>query len=234
MKMFEMKDRLRKARKAAGYRSAAKAAELFTDVQGASTYTAHENGQNRFNVDQAKIYGAKFKVDWRWLLYGVDEDELDPLPRDETKRIKEIDVSAGMGGGGVALLENSTDKDGNTFSQEVVRDYWRFPDWIFRTIDADPDNVFAMRMRGDSMYPTLMDGDVGFFDLRRRVPSPPGIYALLDEFGGVIVKRLEAVPSGSGEMVISVGSDNEHHRNYEMRLDELQIIGGYVGKFSRN
>lgn len=61
-------DRLRAAREAAGYRSARLAAAAMGI--GYSTYLGHENGQNGFTADQAQRYGAAFRVDPAWLLFG--------------------------------------------------------------------------------------------------------------------------------------------------------------------
>lgn len=36
-----------------------------------STYPAHENGQNQFEEDAAKLYGKTFGVSWVWLLLGT-------------------------------------------------------------------------------------------------------------------------------------------------------------------
>lgn len=82
-RMSERHERLRKARIGAGYRSAAEAARAL-DVRG-STYAAHENGQNDFDLDVAKRYAKKFGVRWEWILDG-DGGELadqEVVPFDE-------------------------------------------------------------------------------------------------------------------------------------------------------
>ena len=60
--------RLRSARQAAGYSSASKAAAAIG--VGLSTYTAHENGQNAFTVEQAESYARSFNVSPAWLFFG--------------------------------------------------------------------------------------------------------------------------------------------------------------------
>ncbi len=172
---------------------------------------------------------------------GVDEAELGapqgvrpgrPVARAQ-EQIPEIDVHAGAGGGGFTALESHS-ANGMTFSREVVRDHWRLPDWLLYSLNAKPGNLAAFPVQGDSMSPTLLDGDVVFVDTRIRQPSPPGLFVLADEFGGVIVKRLE-VSSGPGEedIMVRVGSDNPHHMTKELRLDEISIVGRYVGRFTR-
>jgi phage repressor protein C with HTH and peptisase S24 domain len=83
------------------------------------------------------------------------------------------------------------------------------------------------------MTPTIEDGDVVFVDTRHRVPSPPGIYALADEFGGVVVKRLEVTSRPGDEMItVQISSDNPRHSTRELNLDEIQIVGRYIGRFT--
>lgn len=61
-------DRLRQARAAAGFRSAAAAAKALAIRP--STYLAHENGQNAFTTAQAEVYAEAFGVEVTWLMFG--------------------------------------------------------------------------------------------------------------------------------------------------------------------
>ncbi len=61
-------DRLRQARKAAGFETASAAAKHMG--LPVSTYSAHENGQNDFSVAQAERYAIAFDVPVLWLLTG--------------------------------------------------------------------------------------------------------------------------------------------------------------------
>lgn len=94
-------------------------------------------------------------------------------------------------------------------------------------------NVAAIPVQGDSMEPTISNGDVVFVDTRHRVPSPPGVYALADEFGGVIVKRLEVISRPSDEEVtIRISSDNPRYNDRALTLADIHIIGRYIGRFT--
>ena len=64
--------RLRKARLAAGFKTAKMVLEKFK--WNGSTYRAHENGQNAFSADQAAIYAQAFGVSANWLFFGDAED----------------------------------------------------------------------------------------------------------------------------------------------------------------
>ena len=60
--------RLRLAREAAGFKSASEAVEKFR--WRASTYMAHENGQNGIRTEPALAYARAFGVDAGWILTG--------------------------------------------------------------------------------------------------------------------------------------------------------------------
>lgn len=166
----------------------------------------------------------------------LDQAESIPMasssPGDRSRDIPEIDLIAGLGAGGFVAVEQ-TSVNGISFAKEVVRDHWRLPEWMLSRMGVRSSHVAAFPSKGDSMTPTIVDGDVVFIDTRHRVPSPPGIYALADEFGGVIVKRLE-VTSRPGDEVITVqiSSDNPRHGTRELTLPEIQIIGRYIGRFT--
>lgn len=142
--------------------------------------------------------------------------------------IAEIDLVAGMGGGGLAATEVSS-LNGITFQSEVVRAHWGMPAWVLQKMNVRAQNVACFPCQGDSMSPTISDGDVIFVDTRHRVPSPPGIYAIADEFGGVVVKRLEVISKPRDEdVMVRVSSDNPHYRDKELLLNEISILGRYI------
>lgn len=60
--------RLKAARIAAGFDSASEAIEKCQWKN--STYRAHENGQNLFSLEQAKLYARAYKVSIEWLFEG--------------------------------------------------------------------------------------------------------------------------------------------------------------------
>jgi phage repressor protein C with HTH and peptisase S24 domain len=87
-------ERLKKARKDAGYESAQDAADAFG--WNPPAYRHHENGTRGFGADAAKRYGRAFKVRAGWLL-GLDHVEKDPAPliTDEDRLVVNGSVEAG-------------------------------------------------------------------------------------------------------------------------------------------
>lgn len=65
-------DRLRAARRAAGYRTAKKFA-IINKIK-VSTYIAHESGRNPINPFKAEYYGSLLNVSSLWLLEGRKEE----------------------------------------------------------------------------------------------------------------------------------------------------------------
>lgn len=68
MKNETMNERLKRARLAAGFRTASDAISRF-GWRG-STYRAHENGQNHFDAETAGTYARAYGVSAGWLLTG--------------------------------------------------------------------------------------------------------------------------------------------------------------------
>jgi transcriptional regulator with XRE-family HTH domain len=147
--------------------------------------------------------------------------------------IGQIDVTAGLGAGGLSIIEQGSGGKEISFHKEVVADYWRMPQAVMARLGVRPHYVKAFPSQGDSMTPTILDGDVVFADTRHRVPSPPGVYVLADQFGGVIVKRLEVISKPSDDdVLVRISSDNPKHAVLELTLGEITIIGRYIGRFT--
>jgi phage repressor protein C with HTH and peptisase S24 domain len=70
-----------------------------------------------------------------------------------------------MGGG--AVVEEHDDPAG--------RAYHFRRSWIHHSLKASPSQLRIMHVEGDSMAPTLLDGDTVLVDMARRAPNPPGI-----------------------------------------------------------
>ena len=75
-----------------------------------------------------------------------------------------------------------------------------------------------------------MDGDVVLIDASQRTPSPPGIFALWDGYG-VTLKRLEIVPN-SDPPTLRLIPENPRHETYDRQIDEVNIIGRLVARFT--
>lgn len=111
--------------------------------------------------------------------------------------------------------------DGEAIEGAVAFD----PKWL-RDLGADPRALSIIRVEGDSMAPTLNDGDdilVDGGDAAGRLRD--GIYVLrMDD--GLMVKRVARAP-GTGR--ISVLSDNSQYPSYpDLPMASVQLVGRVV------
>lgn len=95
--------------------------------------------------------------------------------------------------------------------------------WLRRLTGSKPDALSIITVVGDSMFPTLADGDEVIVDRRDGVSRlRDGIYVLrVDDT--LMIKRLAMSPTGRR---ISVRSDNEAYpswEDYDLKL--LQVVG---------
>jgi hypothetical protein len=111
--------------------------------------------------------------------------------------------------------------DGEAVEGEVAFD----SKWL-RDLGADPRALSIIRVEGDSMAPTLDDGDdilVDGGDAAARLRD--GIYVLrMDDV--LMVKRVARAP---GQGRISVISDNPHYRSWDdLPMASVQLVGRVV------
>lgn len=99
-------------------------------------------------------------------------------------------------------------------------------DWL-RDRDIAPSQACLLRVSGDSMSPTLHDGDLVMIDERRTQIRNRHVYALIDIDGAARVKRVELVP----DQLILLTSDNPAHTS-DVRsgpdMNRLRILGEIV------
>lgn len=134
--------------------------------------------------------------------------------------IVEIDVRAGMGGGGT--LEGREVRQAGNYADPVKDEAWHFPAQFMREeVRAPQSRVIVIETQGDSMAPTISSGDRVVVDTGHMVPSPDGIYALRDRYGYIVVKRLQTMRGGK----IRVISDNKAHDSEDFGSEEIAIVG---------
>lgn len=137
--------------------------------------------------------------------------------------ILEIDVRAGLGGGGT-LDGREVWHDGN-HADPVKSEAWKFPARFMREeLRASESQVIILETNGDSMEPTIGSGERIIVHTGMRTPSPDGIFALRDTFGNIIAKRLQVLRKGDPPRVLII-SDNKSHPTEEVGLDEISIVG---------
>lgn len=124
----------------------------------------------------------------------------------------DIEVSAGHG----ALVEKEEESSAMVFSERFIR----------QELGFNPNNIFLMPVRGDSMAPTLKNQSIVMVN---RVDgfSTDGVYVFRYD-SRLMVKRLQFLPNG-----IKVVSDNVAYEPWELSREDIkgadfEIIGEVV------
>ena len=113
--------------------------------------------------------------------------------------------------------------DGIENLPEKVCGHWKLPAQEFKSItSSNPNNIKMLRVQGDSMQPTINEGDWVWVDVSNNYVSSDGIY-LLRMATGLAVKRLQ---SGLSNIVIK--SDNSSYSDITAEVGEVNIIGKVV------
>jgi phage repressor protein C with HTH and peptisase S24 domain len=150
--------------------------------------------------------------------FGVSEETLggrpEPQPGDAGMvRVARLEVGASAGAG--ALAEDERERGHIAFD----------PAWL-RRVAADPKQLSLIRVEGDSMAPTLADGDeilVDRGDAAERLRD--GIYVLRIE-DALVVKRVAPHPAGR---TLSVHSDNPAYPSWpDCDPAAVEIVGRVV------
>jgi len=130
--------------------------------------------------------------------------------------VKEVDLVLGFGG---SYLDVPIEERMIPFPEDWLQQFSRSP----------VENLVFMRGRGESMKPTLLDGDICLIDLsRRRLDEQDELWALA--YGDIgMIKRLRKLADGT----VRVMSDNSVVPEERATDGELFIIGRCCGVFRK-
>lgn len=160
--------------------------------------------------------------------FGIPDWELGGPPADfATTSMREFSESSSEG----VVLIPSYDVKASAGAGSVV-DYDCFDkflpfraSWLREVSSTGPTNLTVIRVQGDSMYPTLDDGDEILVDISQTEPRCDGVYVLRNA-DVLHVKRLSLTPT-RGQ--ITVKSDNPLYESWdECELDQIEIVGRVV------
>ena len=153
--------------------------------------------------------------------FGVDERLLvsqdisySPATDEEWVSVARLALGAAAGAGA------ASDDEGTIGAFRFSRD------WL-REQGLSPASLSAIAVTGDSMEPTLRDGDEILVE-RIDAPARDGIHVLRRD-DTLLVKRLDLSQPGRVTLI----SDNRAYAPYEVALDEIEVIGRVVWKGGR-
>jgi len=123
--------------------------------------------------------------------------------------IREVDIRLSMGGG--AINEDLP----------IQRMVPVSRNWLRSVTDARPEDVIIGRGRGDSMVPTILDGDLVFINTgERRLEDQDRIWAMV--YGDLgMIKRVRGLPNDQ----LQINSDNKAVDPIFATPDEVHTIG---------
>ena len=155
------------------------------------------------------------KISINWMLYGQDPSSLvDSTDKYWIKYFPTISVSAGGG---------AYEADGEYEKLDL-------PDFFVNIIGGKDNikNIEAINVTGDSMEPTLNNGNIIFIDKTKQDVSKDGIYAFVNE-NGLFVKRMQRRIDGSLDII----SDNKEYPMQIAKKTEINILGKVVSSIGK-
>ena len=211
--------RLKRAREAAGYVRASDFADKYGIPR--STYSLYESGKRSLPLDRCIVYSRHLNAAWQELMYGdfsfIMADEVMEPENWQSKppKIEEYDF--------VPEYSFASDSKGNPLDESDRTGYLAFrPGWLSAVTRASPAKLAVVTVIGDSMEPTMRDGDTLLVDTSVTTVASDGIYVLKNE-GGLQPKRLTLNP---GNKRVSAVSDNQAYCSYdEIDPSDLDIFG---------
>ena len=155
------------------------------------------------------------KISINWMLYGQDPSSLvDSTDKYWIKYFPTVSVSAG----------------GGAYENEEDYEKLDLPDFFVNIIGGKDNikNIEAINVTGDSMEPTLNNGNIIFIDKTKKDVSKDGIYAFVNE-NGLFVKRMQRRIDGSLDII----SDNKEYPIQIAQKTDINILGKVVSSIGK-
>lgn len=157
-------------------------------------------------------------------ILGVDEQELTNrtlnrsvtnAPNSSIVRLEMLDATACCGEG----VDN--------YAEPVIGS-WAMPAIDFHALsNTAPQNVKIIKAIGDSMTPTIADGDYVFVDISNPFVSSDGLYVLRLP-NGLSIKRIQNGIKGD----ITIRSDNPQYDPITALAGEVKVLGRVIYIFN--
>jgi len=172
--------------------------------------------RNKIPYQELLDFCAKRKISINWLFYNQVVESL----VQETERFARIryfhDIYASAGGG----AEN--------YDEEAC--YLHVDEAILEKIGltCKTEEIEAINVLGDSMEPTLQEGNVVLIDRTQVKIERGGIFVVATP-GGLFIKRLQLKSSGALELI----SDNSAYVPESVDAKSVRVLGKVVGAFTK-
>ena len=172
--------------------------------------------RNKIPYQEILDFCAKRKISINWLFYNQIIDSL----KAETEKFARVryfkDIYASAGGG--------------ADNYEIDDEYIGVDETMLLHIGVRGGNVKkieAINVMGDSMEPTLSDGNIVFIDREQTSVSRGGIFVVSTP-GGLFIKRLQLKSDGMIDLI----SDNSAYGPESVEASRVDVLGKVVGAVS--
>lgn len=178
----------------------------FAELTGKSASHIYKicRGMSRPSMGYLQELYDEYKVDLTWLLTGEQNtsSQVAGTPsKSDLVFAPMFDVQASAGVGAEVVAED-------------IEDYFAFnKSFLSRQLNVSSEQLVFVSISGDSMLPTLHDGDRVLVDMSQKSVNHEGLYLLQSE-DGLMAKRLS---DKQGEL--SVVSDNPDYENWVIPLE---------------
>lgn len=178
------------------------------------TVSAWVYGKSEPGGTGAKKLGAVFNVSPSWILFGDDEGfEVSSKIALSTISIPMLNLDASCGGG--SFLPDAYEPVQMRHigvNESFINLYCR---------GANPKKLVLIHAVGDSMLPTICDGDPVLVDISQKTIIGDGIYAV--NYGNqLFIKRIQIQPNGK----VIILSDNTNYQPIEVcEQDHIEVFG---------
>ncbi|WP_281645714.1 helix-turn-helix transcriptional regulator [Parendozoicomonas sp. Alg238-R29] len=174
-------------------------------------------GVSRPSMAYLESLYEEFRVDLTWLLTGEQNDGAQPAgsaPSKDLVYAPMFDVQASAGVGAEVQAED-------------ISDYVAFTkSFLSSQLGVSGDNLAFVNIRGNSMYPTLHDGDRVLVDISRKTIQGEGLYLLRTD-DGLMAKRLKSLRNNE----LQITSDNPEYPSWTLAAherDDNPVVGRIV------
>ena len=248
-RMESTSDRLKRIREEKGIGSGAELARMAGIPE--ATYRAYESGRRPLTPRAARELAGPLGITWQALLFGKEAAAVEgvvktadqasallgqrrsrtssaPVPRAQGPLTAEI---VAMAGDSWALLPvydaRVSAGPGRSIDNETVLHRIAFrEEWVRSVSSAPLDQLAVIEVDGESMEPTLRQGDMVLVDFGQKRPQrKDGIYVIRTD-GGLQVKRLQVEIAANK---ISILSDNKAY-DTQRSVDpaDIAVVGRVI------
>jgi phage repressor protein C with HTH and peptisase S24 domain len=187
---------------------------------------AMSNFKNKGKIpsDQVIQFALKFKLSVDWLLTGEGASRWGEQPRFSLGHVSEDRALYGDDFVMIPRMTGDISAGGGLVPDDSVEMKVAFrKDWICR--HGDPKNMSLIRVSGDSMYPTLLSGDLILVDHGRNYVDPHGgLYAISMDHS-IMIKRIQIMHATGKLRIIS---DNIRYEAIDAEPGQVKVTGKVI------